>query len=192
VNKLLAICGNPKCGKVFDASGGIMVKNATATITNNSVQCPYCGSLGKTLDGTYNFDKDGFATLLEGPEFTTDVLAKLRKVAEDARANKYSPQQFIEEAEKISPAVAGLFLSPEFQAYWSMINTGLQTFFTFLGVLIATLSYLESKKEKNEKQPIVNVYVAPVTPAIKPRSPELNLSKNLNDSVKKKKRGRRR
>lgn len=97
---------------------------------------------------TYRFDEKGFATLLHGPGFTVDVLTKLKKLAEDSLSNQYSPQQFKEDAEKISPAVAGLLLSPEFQAYWSMANIGLQTFFAFLTTLITLITFLDSQKEK--------------------------------------------
>lgn len=150
---MIATCTNRKCGLVFD-SLGIDIKNSiNVVIENNRVTCPKCSSVAKLLDGTFNFDKDGLATLLSGPQITFEILTQLKLLAEKAIKDEYSTETFKEKAKSISPILEFLnsFIpedKKEFRNY----------FYTFLTGLILFLLSEANDSEQNIKNNIYNTY----------------------------------
>jgi hypothetical protein len=57
--------------------------------------------MAKVLDGRFSFDSNGVQTLLEGPQFTVDLLTQLKQLAQKARIEDTTPEKFVSEAEKL-------------------------------------------------------------------------------------------
>ena len=62
---------------VHDAfqSNAFVLKNSTnITLEGNSAFCPICGRESAIMDGTFDFDELGFATVLSSPEWSREAL----------------------------------------------------------------------------------------------------------------------
>lgn len=142
---MVAYC--PNCKFTFETNL-IRSKNSThTTFTNIYEACPNCEyPYAKWLDGTYNFDSNGFATLVSGPEFTIRTLKKLLELAEEAKKRDYTAAQFKEEAEKINPQISR-FLPQNFADV-----TG------FLALVIAIISLIVQLKSDGASTTITNNY----------------------------------
>lgn len=138
-----------RCGYMFKSAYSFAgIKNVS--LKGNREQCPRCKETVNTPDGTFSFDKFGIATLLSEPSFTKEVLRELKEVTERAHDNRYTPEQFREEAEKISPAVTQLFNSEQFRnLFWNVAKSSATgNFIAFLGFLLAVIMYIDAKKRK--------------------------------------------
>lgn len=54
------------------------------TLSNNSEPCPRCGRLSKGMDGTFDFDSEGFATILNAPQWSIDALRAVQGELQEA------------------------------------------------------------------------------------------------------------
>jgi hypothetical protein len=151
---MLAYCQN--CGSITErilikGSDGIQV-----VLGNNFTNCPKCGALAKFLDGTFEFDKYGNATLLSGPPFTHAVIEAVRNLTEKAKAEKFTKEKFVEEANKISPGIGtslAKFAPKNFN--------DLMLFFTFV---LALLTYFECNHPNKTENNITNITIQNTTP----------------------------
>ncbi|MCE7063833.1 hypothetical protein [Dyadobacter sp. CY326] len=193
MNKLLATCQRPSCRFIFEATRAIHIENSTnVTITDSYATCPKCGSSARVQDGTYNFDEKGLITLFSAPRVSPGVITQFKEVALRAKENQYTPEQFREEVVKVDPAVKELFDSPVFQRNWNLVNTGLMTFFAFVGMLVAILTLVETRKQKPESAPVINVTINQLPsfrkiPSSALQNPSIQLKSAQKKNKKKKK-----
>lgn len=179
---MIATCTNRKCGLVFDYLG-INIKNSiNVVIENNRVTCPKCHSVAKLLDGKFNFDEDGLATLLSGPQITFEILTQLKLLAEKAIKEEYSAETFIEKAKSISPIFEFLnsFIpedKKEFKNY----------FYTFLTGLILFLLSKVNDSEQNVTNNVSNTYNVR---NVENTKPSVQKGVKLNGKKQKGKRGK--
>jgi hypothetical protein len=112
---------------------------ATTTVIENCTEtCPRCGHVANVLDGTYVYE-NGSQKLLSGPQFTLDILKKLKSLTERAQKENYTKEKFINEAKEISPLLASI------EKY--IPSEKVSAFFAFL---LALIIWLTSGKEKSE------------------------------------------
>lgn len=102
---MLAHC--PRCFYLFQ-SNAFDFQDVTVTLEENNVQCPNCGALANLPEGKFHFDKDGIARVLSVPDVSADDLVRLLQLTKTATQEKYTPDLFLSEAEKINPALSGL------------------------------------------------------------------------------------
>ena len=179
---MVATCTNPKCRLIFEYSGIIIKDSTNVVIENNRVTCPKCCSVAKLLDGTFNFDKDGLATMLSDPQITFEILTQLKLLAEKAIREEYSAETFIEKAKSISPIFEFLnsFIpedKKEFRNY----------FYTFLTGLIL---FLLSKANDSEQNITNNIYNTYNVRNVENTKPSIQKGVKLNCKKRKGKRGK--
>jgi len=63
--------------------------------------CPICGTEVAVPYGSFKFDDKGVKTILNGPEFTTEILQKIQHVTEVAHKEKYTPEKYKQEIASI-------------------------------------------------------------------------------------------
>ena len=62
----------------FESRGYIGVAAVGNTYKGNTETCPECGTPSPLMEGKYNFDQDGFATQISGPEWSRIALATVQ------------------------------------------------------------------------------------------------------------------
>lgn len=70
--------------------------------------CPRCGHTAHMLIGEYQVDIAGITSFLSGPKFSTETLERFNVLVKKAKEQNYAPEQFVEEAKKISPLFSRL------------------------------------------------------------------------------------
>jgi uncharacterized protein (DUF1697 family) len=144
---MIAQCS--KCGLVFEGRG-IFIQNGNVLMSNNTNRCPICKATAYLLEGNFVINEGQIIKVLSAPQFTKDILEKLKILAEQAKENEYSPQEFQTQANKISKE-AGFVAR-------LLTRENIRDFMTALGVLIAALAYMHTLKEDNP-QPSTNTYI---------------------------------
>jgi hypothetical protein len=137
---MIAHCKN--CGIVFESRALSFKGSINVTISNVFESCPQCGNIANVLDGTFDFDANGNATLVSGPPLTRNIVNAIRNLVEIAKKENFTKEKFIEEANNISPE-AGDYLAKFVPKSFSDI----MAFFMFI---LAILAYLESRQPKHE------------------------------------------
>jgi hypothetical protein len=147
----------PNCGYEFPSP--IQMANATnVTYSGNKTHCPNCTKevlvAPNGRDGVYSFDRKGIATLLSGPQFTPDILSRLRVAAESAKATPEKVDDFIKQANAIAPS-----LGDKFAVYLSD-PANIVTFFTMLIALLTALitGVGAFKQSSSEPATVINNY----------------------------------
>lgn len=78
--------------RAFNVSG-----SSNITLTGCTEPCPQCGRISAVMEGVFDFDIDGFATVLSGPEWTVEALhsvqSGLREAGRALADTKYSDKR---------------------------------------------------------------------------------------------------
>lgn len=128
----------PNCGEIFNSGfSGINAKNFSGHVRTRCPN-PDCRAVFTFLNGTYDFDEHGIATLLSGPEFTPDILIQLQELALATQRENLSAEQFKEKAEAISPIVGKL------TRYINFNQPGI--FLTWLNALLTVITLVIALK----------------------------------------------
>lgn len=110
-----AVC--PNCGNKFEsyAIGG---RNSYGTtVINGREQCPRCGAMARTMEGSFKFDDRGEVTMLSGPQWSFELVRemqqRMREIERVAQSKKYEDaeaealiEEILSEVESSNPAVA--------------------------------------------------------------------------------------
>lgn len=131
---MIAVC--PECKSIFEDRGITIVGSTNVTLSNNSTTCPKCGSRAKYLDGTFNFDSNGVATVLSAPHFTVDILKIVKDLIEKAQNGEITPEEFHKEINKLPSLVSNileLVVPKEPSGFWAMIGVMILVINTLLG-----------------------------------------------------------
>lgn len=91
----------PHCGLLFP-SQVFQGPSYNFTLQGNTEMCPNCYKQAIIADGTYTIANDTL-TLLEGPEFTVELLKEFGQLLKKIKFEVITPDQFKAEAEAISP-----------------------------------------------------------------------------------------
>jgi hypothetical protein len=92
----------------FKATAFALAPGAKLTIRGVATNCPVCDGASEIIPGIYEAHADRI-NLLVDPSISHEALAALKKVAEDARANKITLDQAKQRAEQIAPGTGRLF-----------------------------------------------------------------------------------
>jgi hypothetical protein len=135
------VCKN--CGHQY--SDGILVTNSTnVTFSNNYAQCPYCGTMNKGKEGTFDFDSNGniVRDYLAELNLTANELTQLRVLLQESLVGTTpNTQQLSEQVSTINPKLKGLFnLTP-------LTNTDI------IGIITAILAALTLLLNLKNDQP---------------------------------------
>lgn len=133
---MIAICS--KCKLIFEDRGIDIADSQNVTLSNNYTKCPKCKSKARFLEGTFNFDTNGIATVLSAPQFTTEILDKIKGLLEQAQKRKITPEEFQKEVNNLPPLIRriiNLIIPKEPSAFWAM-----------LGVLLMIINSLRPPK----------------------------------------------
>lgn len=69
------------------ASRAIQVEGSTnVTLSNNFEPCPRCGRMASIMDGVFDFNQEGLATVLSAPGWSRRALRLLQQSVEDLSA----------------------------------------------------------------------------------------------------------
>jgi hypothetical protein len=140
---MIAVC--IKCKLIFEDRGIVIQDSTNVTISNSSTTCPKCRSRAKYLDGTFNFDSNGIISVLSAPQFTIDILNRIKSIVEDVQNRKISPEDFHKEVDALPPVIRSvlkLIIPKEPSGFWAMIGT----------LLIVLNQLLGPKAEKTSEQ----------------------------------------
>ena len=171
-----------KCGNVFKS---FIQGTDSEVYLDIAYNCSKCGAM-IPVKGTFSWDDDGIIRLLSQDDITPDILRKLKDLSEKAQKEKYSADQFVEEAKEISP------LLNFFDKYVKPKNAA--EFHTFLSWFMAIIFSLIMKTEEKpstviyqpNKTEITNIYSPQIEKAI-PKS-NAKTSKPKKKKYMKKKR----
>lgn len=72
------------CG-VVEAKGFNISGARNVTLVGNRDRCPNCKRETKVLDGTFDFDPNGFARVLTGPDWTREAYAEAHRILLNAQ-----------------------------------------------------------------------------------------------------------
>jgi len=131
---MIAVC--PNCKTIFEDKGIVIENSKNVTLSNNSTTCPKCRSRANYLDGTFNFDSKGVATVLSAPQFTIDILKIVKELIENTQNGKISPEEFHNEINKLPPLVRktlDLIIPKEPSGFWAMIGVLVIVINNFIG-----------------------------------------------------------
>jgi hypothetical protein len=133
----------PKHGAV-PIQGIVVTGSASITFSNNVVPCSVCGRGSRVMEGTFDFDRDGLARMLSGPQWTRDMLLRVANLAEHARvdlerANTVDKAEdvairFLAETENVDSALASRLLGA-----LTSRDTRMEIY-TVLGILLAAIA----------------------------------------------------
>jgi len=121
---MIAVCLS--CKLIFEDRGIVIQDSTNVTLSNNSTTCPKCGSRAKYLDGTFNFDSNGIISVLSAPQFTIDILNRIKSIVEDVQNRKITPEAFHKEVDALPPVIRSvlkLVIPKEPSGFWAMIGT---------------------------------------------------------------------
>ena len=100
---LPVFCGT--CKAVFP-SGRYPYAGAYFTSWDNEETCPVCGNEhARVSEGIFDLTGE-VARIISAPDFTHAMMSRVLEIAAAANANVLSPEQAIEEAERVSPPLA--------------------------------------------------------------------------------------
>jgi hypothetical protein len=132
-------CKNPLCNRSFP-SGFTGTDSSNITFKNFSTQCPYCGTMN-TINGTYDFDKSGKATLISKlKKLSNNQLKSVLYLSKEAQNGNLDEGSFTVEINKLG-------INPNFVLDQEAVNN--LGFKAFILTLIAIL-YMLLPKEKNQ------------------------------------------
>ena len=120
---MIAVC--PNCKSIFEARGIVIQNASNVTLSNNTTRCRNCGAKAQYLDGTFNFDSNGIMTVLSAPQFTKDILNRIKTLVEDVQNERITPEEFHEEVDSLPPvikSVVELVIPKEPNGFWAMIG----------------------------------------------------------------------
>lgn len=148
---MIAVC--TKCGLTFEDENAFSIAGSTGNFSDNYISClaPWCDGMAKFLDGTFHFDKDGVATLLDGPAFTIEVLKQFETLTKKALSKGYTPDEFKKEAEQINPALPAILTF--------LVSNRKEFFFLFLGALLSLITDIIKDKMIDKSPTVVNNYI---------------------------------
>lgn len=104
-------CYCPHCGTIFAATniiGGGDGYPATVHFVDSRTNCPNCGKWANIVDGEFILADDTLS-LRSGPPLSRAIVDQLQRIAERVRDAEITPQQAVEEAAQIDPALGSLF-----------------------------------------------------------------------------------
>jgi hypothetical protein len=142
---MIAVCTN--CKLIFEDRGIVIQDSINVTISNSSTTCPKCRSRAKYLDGTFNFDSNGIISVLSAPQFTIEILNRIKSIVVDVQNRKISPEDFHKEVDALPPVIRSvlkLVIPKEASGFWAMIGT----------LLIVLNQLIGPKDEKTSEQVI--------------------------------------
>lgn len=92
----------------FFAATAFAMANSTCSFTGCRTDCPTCGKMSEVLSGAYQA-RGQFFNLLLDPSISKEALAALRQIAEDAQANRITPEEAKRRATEVAPKAGRLF-----------------------------------------------------------------------------------
>ena len=99
----------PHCGAVFTIENFAVVESGGQIhISDITVDCPVCGEKAAMLEGGFTDHGSGLEVLW-GPPQTHSVIQRIREIGERAKSGDISPEQALEEVEKLAPRLARIF-----------------------------------------------------------------------------------
>ena len=127
-----AICNI--CGTPFP-SGFLLMEGAQHTTFTNcgAGPCPKCGGMGHIIDGIYDFIGNSIR-VIQNNGYNRTRIVLFRETIQKAKDLKLEPEQVVDEIQKSYP---------DFSAVLSIIPRDPAGFWTFIGALIALLTYLQ-------------------------------------------------
>jgi len=157
---MIAVC--TKCKLIFEDRGIVIQDSTNVTLSNSYTTCPKCRSRAKYLDGTFNFDSNGIISVLSAPQFTIDILNRIKSILEDVQNKRISPEDFHKEVDALPPVIRSvlkLVIPKEPSGFWAMIGTLLIVLNQLLGVKTdktseLTLGKIEPQIELLTQNPI--------------------------------------
>lgn len=135
-------CKNPKCGRIYNS--GISASNSrNITFSNVTSECPYCGTKN-SIEGTYNFDKEGKPTLIaELRKLSVDNLKNVLEVSLQAQVGVIDERKFASEIGKLGINTSSILLEKSVES---------MGFKAFIVALIAILYMLIPKEKSIDKK----------------------------------------
>ncbi|WP_411801361.1 SEC-C metal-binding domain-containing protein [Bacillus atrophaeus] len=104
--ELPAVCDN--CNAIFRP--GIVIDNSTATLMNNKVKCPKCGSKASVSEGVFNFIENTIE-ILSAPERTIHELQRFNEILQSAKSKNVTFEQVEDKIYKETPQLAPILES---------------------------------------------------------------------------------
>ena len=137
-------CMNPSCGINFKALSPVsMMPGVKFTAHFEGVgKCPLCKSPGEMMPNTFKVDEQGIMNVLNEPEYTEEVLERIKELALEAEQKEYTPEEFKKEITSLGvPDSFMNLIIPQDQA----------AFYDFLQVLVPIIvALIMSKTQKME------------------------------------------
>lgn len=144
---MIAVC--TYCKLIFEDRGIVIQDSTNVTISNSSTTCPKCRSRAKYLDGTFNFDSNGIISVLSAPQFTIDILNRIKSIVMDVQNRKISPEDFQKEVDAMPPVIRSvlkLIIPKEPSGFWAMVGT-----------LLLVLNQLLGPKDENTSEQVLGI-----------------------------------
>jgi len=120
---MIAVC--TKCRLIFDSPGISIVDSQSVSLHNNYTKCPKCNSKARFLDGTFNFDENGIASVLSAPQFTTEILTQIKSLLEQVQEKQITTEEFHKKVETLPPLIRkiiNLIIPKESSGFWAMVG----------------------------------------------------------------------
>ncbi len=93
----------PSCRALF-ASRAFQITGSVRNLTlaGNRETCPNCGKMASIVDGVFD-SADGVLKLIDGPQFTKEILEKFSALVVRAQRQEINSEQLRDEASKLDP-----------------------------------------------------------------------------------------
>ena len=138
------------CNYTFTSRMFSIVDSINVSLEGNTETCPRCGSRANVLDGTFDFNAQGIAKLISGPAFTQDVYKQFVSLVERARNEELNKEEFVREAQAISPLLAS-----SIRRY---LPNDSASFIALLAFLWGIFTFYSDKKDDKQTTTIINNY----------------------------------
>ena len=120
---MIAVC--TKCRLIFDSPEIKIVDSQSVSLNHNYTRCPKCNSKAQFLEGTFNFDENGIASVLSAPQFTFEILAKIRSLLEKVQEQQITPEEFHKSVDTLPlliKRIINLIIPKESSGFWAMVG----------------------------------------------------------------------
>lgn len=127
-----------------------MPDNKNLTLVGNRETCPRCRGIANVLDGTFDVNAQGIATLISGPAFTQDVYKQFVDLVNRAKDGNINKEEFVKEAQTISPTLA--------KAIGKFLPNDSASFIALLTFLWGIFAHYSGQKNEDSVTTIINNY----------------------------------